>query len=258
MLSGKTSAGSVGVSVTKNGYYGSSGYGAPITNLNFILHRWEPWNPTIEVALKLKGIQVPMSFRKISQVNIPAEGKPIGFDLMVGDWVPPYGKGQVPDFHFQLDELPRRMITNWWGTNARPHPLTDNKLTISFSNAGDGIQSVFAPLRGTSELRLPRQAPPDGYEPVLSKHNYDEILGVEKGSTQVRRHTDFQKDQNYFFRVRTQKDTQGNIVSALYGKIDGDFNDGHFIGRNLSFTYYLNPEPNSRNMEFDPKQNLAR
>jgi hypothetical protein len=41
----------------------------------------------------------------------------------------------------------------------------------------------------------------------------------------------------------------------LYGKIYGDF-DADFLRGRIGFTYYLNPEPNSRNMEYDPKQNL--
>ena len=47
--------------------------------------------------------------------------------------------------------------------------------------------------------------------------------------------------------VSTVLDANGNVKSALYGKIYGDF---------MKFTYYLNPTPNSRNMEFDPKNNL--
>ncbi len=54
-------------------------------------------------------------------------------------------------------------------------------------------------------------------------------------------------DRNYYFRVRTVVDDRGNIVSAHYGKIYGDF---------MQFSYYFNPTPNSRNVEFDPKQNL--
>jgi hypothetical protein len=52
---------------------------------------------------------------------------------------------------------------------------------------------------------------------------------------------------NYYFRVRTKLDENGNVVSARYGKIYGDF---------MQFSYYLNPTPNDRNVEFDPKQNL--
>jgi hypothetical protein len=56
-------------------------------------------------------------------------------------------------------------------------------------------------------------------------------------------------EKEHFFWVRTVKDHEGNIVSAHYGKIYGDF---------MQFTYYLNPTPNDRNIEFDPKQNLLQ
>jgi hypothetical protein len=49
------------------------------------------------------------------------------------------------------------------------------------------------------------------------------------------------------FRVRTKLDKNGNIVNAHSGKIYGDF---------MQFSYYLNPKPNDRNIEFDPKHNL--
>lgn len=65
------------------------------------------------------------------------------------------------------------------------------------------------------------------------------------------------EDLNYFFRVRTRKEG-GKIVSANYGKIDRDI-DFDIINSDtalLFFTYYLNPTPNDRNMEFDPKRNL--
>ena len=54
-------------------------------------------------------------------------------------------------------------------------------------------------------------------------------------------------NHNYYFRVRTVLDGNGNVKSALYGKIYGDF---------MQFNYYLNPTPNDRNVEFDPKKNL--
>jgi hypothetical protein len=54
-------------------------------------------------------------------------------------------------------------------------------------------------------------------------------------------------DRIYYFRVRTVVDSNGNIQSALYGKIYGDF---------MQFKYYLNPTPNDRNIEFDTKHNM--
>ncbi len=246
-VSGKMTAGFLGLSVSKDGFYGSIGQRISTTNFNFITHRWEPWNPTIEVALKKKGVQVPMYARRVNEIKIPVEREPVGFDLEAGDWIAPYGKGTTADFVFKFESKPEPKVP------PREIPPFDVTLTLSFSNDGDGIQSVFAPPRSSSELRLPRQAPLDGYEPVLVKHQH-----TERGQVP---HIDFREDQNYFFRVRTKKDAQGHIVSALYGKIAGDFNqeDGGFVVRGwLSFAYYLNPTPNDPNMEFDPKKNLSK
>jgi len=246
ILTGKDTAGSVGVAASKEGYYGNGG-GTLFTNLDLVLRRWETWNPTIDVVLLKKGIQAPMYARKMREIKIPVEETPVGFDLIAGDWVTPYGKGEVSDFIFQVDVAPTQWITNWYGTSPRPYPIRDNKIAISFSNGNDGIQTAAALPYG---LRLPRQAPLDGYKPVLTKRAYSD------GKSPA--YSDFQKDANYFFRVRTKKDEQGNIISALYGKIYGEFNNSGGIGDKISFTYYLNPEPNSRNMEFDPKQNLFK
>jgi hypothetical protein len=66
--------------------------------------------------------------------------------------------------------------------------------------------------------------------------------------------TETQADQNYFFRIRTEKDDRGNIVSALYGKIVGDIE--FWPNGKIRFQYCLNSKLNSQAMEFDPKQNL--
>ena len=55
------------------------------------------------------------------------------------------------------------------------------------------------------------------------------------------------RTMNYYIRVRTVLDDDGNIVRAHYGKIYGDF---------MKWTHYLNPTPNDRNVEFDVKKNL--
>lgn len=240
-LTGKGDQPTASAGVFKEGYYGES---AGVTFTNTLLGRWQLWNPTIEVVLKKIGVQVPMYARKIWKKDIPAQGKPVGFDLMVGDWIVPYGKGEMADFLFQLDIGPTETITTHFG----PHKLFDNKLTIHFSNDGDGIQSAVAYPHGG--LRLSRQAPLESFEPSLVKRVYrDDINKMPQ--------TNIQSDANYFFRVRTKRVSNGNITSALYGKIHGDF-DNEFQRGKLTFTYYLNSEPNSRNMEFDPKKNLFK
>jgi hypothetical protein len=255
VLAGNGDDGSVGIAALKDGYYGGDGHGINFTNIDLILRRWLPWNPTIEVVLQKKGIQVPMYARRVWEKKVPVENKPVGFDLMAGDWVAPYGKGESSDFVFQVEIAPTQWITNWYGTSPRPYPLRSGKMTISFSNDGDGIQSAVTSSYG---LRLPRRAPLENYEPTLVKTQSDEIAGTDRGNTKVQHQTNLDRSQNYFFRVRTKKDVQGSIASALYGKIYGEFNNGGGIGDKVSFAYYLNPEPNSLNMEFNPQENLSK
>ena len=78
-------------------------------------------------------------------------------------------------------------------------------------------------------MRSAHEAPADGYQREVSQTETTN------------------PNRNFYFRVRTKLDENGNVVSARYGKIYGDL---------AQFTYYFNPTPNSRNIEFDPKQNL--
>ena len=184
------------------------------------------------------------------QVTIPVIGKPVGFDLVECDWVAPYGKGKHSDFIFEL--------SGYWN-NVDDF---EANLKLTFANKGDGI----VPFKGffTSKLWSPYEAPENGYQPVKTwcistkpNPNADARKGEPKFIM-----TYIDDKACYFFRVRTKLDGQGNVVEALYGKIYGDF---HFYGigiiegkSNLLMTYYLNPKPNDRNVEFDPRHNLFK
>ena len=118
----------------------------------------------------------------------------------------------------------------------------DYKLTVSVPNAGDGIQEITVPdAEKGSDLRSPHEAPANGYQPQLIRENLHHPGQTGK--------SDYDVNRNYFFRVRTILDANGNVKSALYGKIYGD-------PEQMNLSYYLNPTPNDRNNEFNPKQNL--
>jgi hypothetical protein len=221
--------GSIGVAfqATKAGYY-------PTTQshefVEFKDGDPEKWNPTVTLMLKKIGSPIPM-YAKYVENGPPVFNEPVGYDLMIGDWVAPHGKGQTADIIFtgQLDKKSKNDF--------------DYKLTVSFPKSGDGIQEFIVPptrFAGQgSELRSPHETPADGYQSqvirTMSRHPGQQSIDDHDGN------------RNYFFRVRTVLDENGNVKSALYGKIYGDF---------MQFKYYLNPTPNSRNVEFDPKQNL--
>jgi len=193
--------------------------------------RHEPWNPTIRLVLKEIRNPIGMYAKRVN-VGMPALGERVGFDLMRGDWVAPHGKGSSSDVFFRGD------------LNKRAEDDYDYKLTVSFPNRGDGIQEFERhPFRigHGSELRSPHEAPVDGYQPEWIK-----AQSRRPGQPST---YNIDANRNFFFRVRTILDEKGEVKSALYGKIYGDFMD---------FSYYLNPTPNSRNVEFDPKRNLLK
>ena len=219
-----------------NGYYSSR---ITYNYTNAIAGKLQPWNPTVEFVVKPILNPIPMYARNLgvmgSNFKLPAKNTPIGFDLEAADFVAPYGKGTSSDFIFTLSDIA--------STNATQKP-TESALTITFPNKGDGIQPVISSeINQGSVFSLPRYAPEGGYQATL----------VQKYS-QVWVHGRLQENQNYFYRVRTVLDGSGNVKSALYGKIAGPI-QFRSNGR-LQFTYYLNPNNNDRNMEFDPTKNL--
>jgi hypothetical protein len=230
------SRGEIWITAEKAGYYRSEGlaynYRSIPNELDraFSRKRWEPWNPTVDVILKRVINPIPM-YARIMRKGLPPNVERVGFDLVEGDFTPPNGRGKVADLIFTP-------VVEDRGRNDY-----DLKINVTFSSAKDGITqfAVLPPLRG-SVLRSPHQAPDSGYlaewmvwrsrrpnTPEWS--NYDPV------------------NHAYFIRVRTVVDEKGNIVSANYGKIYGDF---------MNITYYLNPKPNDRNVEFDPTRNLLR
>jgi hypothetical protein len=195
------------------------------------------WNPTQTIVLKKIGKPIAM-YAKQARIEVPELEKSIGFDLMEGDWVAPYGHGKQSDFIFQA----QRRFASWQDF--------DSSFQLSFSHPNDGLVPVVVPLNQGSILRMSALAPEDGYVTKLSEQLSDNpSKGWEKSE---------KKDRNYYFRVRTAIDDRGNIVSAHYGKIYGDFKIDAINSKTLLifFQYYINPNPNSQNVEFDPKQNL--
>ena len=213
-----------GFSAEKDGYY--------TTRSGFYLdakYDAVKWNPTVTLTLKKVGKPVAMYAKQyVMGLKVPEYGKPIAYDFEVGDWVGPYGKGIKKDIIFQKE---------YYDKGAGGYY---SKVTVSFPKEADGIQVCTIPdSEKGSGLRSPHEAPQDGYLAEISRE-----VSALHGQPSKNEHD---PNRIYLFRVRTVKNDNGKIVSAHYGKIYGDF---------MQFTYYLNPTPNDRNIEFDPKQNL--
>ena len=234
--------------MSKDGYYQTDGRHFFYSDTPDCVEngRWQPWNPTNTVVLKEKRNPIPMYTKAFydNGHDIPAENKPIGFDMEMGDWVAPYGTGKTVDILFTYkSEIQSRETLSY-------------ELTMTGSGEKDGF--ICAKKDSFSKLQSTYLAPKSDYEGEL-KFRFgqldDKILINEKSGD----------NDYYIFRVRTRLDRNGNIIKANYGKIYGHIGFGPSGGRIddpefkqgfIRFNYYFNPNENDRNIEFDPSKEL--
>ena len=226
-----TSTGALEVSVLKKGYYSSSGLEVPFQKL-------DPGKPDapefMNLVMKKVGNPCAMYARNLmveggGPLKIPRKNQAAGYDLQAGDWVKPFGKGEVADLLFTEEGEEK------YGA------AFQYKLTVRFSNPKDGLIAFEAPQFKGSELRSDHMAPAEGYLP--------EWVQTSSGEAGKQATTTANKDRNFYLRVRSVTDKPGNLISACYGKIYGDF---------PGIIYYFNPSPNDRNVEFDKRRNLSK
>lgn len=219
---------------TKDGYYPSE------------TQEYFPMSPEIKqskpIKIELKKIKNPIAMYvkdlRAGNFKRPAyNGEKFGYDLVIGDWLEPHGRGIISDFIFDYE-----------GQTGKVFDLEEwqKKITLRFTNKKDGIiawksSSEEGRLYG-SQLASDYKAPLKGYKSIWVQRTWK-----EKGLRQTTK----DRDRSFYFRVRTKIDGHGNIISAHYGKIYG-------INELDSYIYYLNPTPNDQNVEFDPTKNLFK
>jgi hypothetical protein len=207
--------------------------------------RIDRWDREIPVLFKRIRNPIPMYARHVDNPYVSAFervgkyslGRTSSFDIVEGTFLPPYGKGQVDDIAFTW----KMTIQSKDGDGLAVD--YDTLCEIRMTNIVDGI------CRGKpdgaenghlgSAYFSAYEAPAEGYTNVISF--YRSVRG-----TKVESNDD--KHYLYYFRIRTQTNEMGQVTNAFYGRICGQING--------SFRYYLNPTPNDRNVEFDPKHNL--
>ena len=87
------------------------------------------------------------------QADIPVLDEPCGYDLEVGDWVAPYGKGFKPDFIFNI----HRDFKDQFNFKV--------EAGITFKQLDDGLLPMASPPIATNSFfRWERYAPEMGYD----------------------------------------------------------------------------------------------
>ena len=224
-------------------------------------------NHDVEVVLPRILNPVPLYAMRLVGLKFPMQGAWLGFDFEAADWVAPHGKGKSADIllrfrnefkgwdqsiegHEGFDrevkfskEMYQAARMEWTMDKFRvDYGKWDGVMEISFPGEKEGLVEATKFL-SYSRFKMPHSAPLEGYVPSWRYEN------------RSYRSWSAREDKGFFLRTRVKFDKQGNVISANYAKVRGDFrlDAKHSC---VGFSYYFNPNTNDRNLEFDLKKNL--
>lgn len=165
--------------------------------------------------------------------KLPLHGE-YGFDMVVGDFLSPHGKGEVADFYI-LKNYDERTRTG--------------KSALLFKGRGNGAYKIKAFT--DSRFRSCYAADTNAVFETEFRHEYV-TLENRSGWREV---CDVDEDECLILRTRCQYNEKGELVSCHYSKIYGKIE----IRSYLNFrAYAFNPTPNDTNLEFDTRKNLLK
>ena len=181
------------------------------------------------------------------------------FDLMKGEWLPPYGNGEVADLSIES----RLKITDRERKFRYATRRVEDVLFYELSNAvaiggADGFVRQFD-VGKMAGIKIREADDFDSGSRVVKTLGMRKVIAKNK-NWHCEYFSDMARDRCYTFRIRSRRDDKGKLVEAYYGKIYGDFEfEGDdkkgLIG--VKFLYYLNPTSLDRNLEWDKKNNLC-
>ena len=243
VLKGKTN-GEFTHEIKKDGFYNTleQKFLFKLPDVSVSRDRWQPYGMTNTVVLKRKINPVAMYVaRRDNAWHLIKEiEKPLGFDLVENDWVPPFGKGRASDM----------FVTFFWNGVKFPQ-YTGADLELSFANQYSGIYRADSDI--SSAFRYPYHADTNA---VYSQSIRFSFQRNPQGGQKDGR---LKEGECLVLRVRPRLDEDGNLVGALYAKIYGPLTFG--LGDDttpgtMSLCYYLNPIENDTNLEADTRKNL--
>ena len=259
-LRGRTNCGNIGCWVEKppSGFYPCpQGWGRRFSEKN-LLGIWQPDNLVATIRLQRVERPIPLFVKRVAKVTrgvftadiFPKGEDTLRYDLLMGDWLAPVGTGRVADVTFTRH--PREDLGE--GVNGADvrGPSYRDSMTVRFPGEGNGLVESNPPP--SLRLRI-RTAPEDGYRP--------EYLCWKGRDKKLEHVGSYDENRCFCFRIRTRRDDRGRIVGAYYGKIYGDitfvyqFRPEFVPVASVCMSYYLNPTPLDRNLEWDRKTNLG-
>ena len=234
VVEGNTTGNEVEINVKKEGYYKSA------KKLCLIKHgeefevkkgRWQPWG--MEMPVSLRKIVDPIDHLVIEKKNyvIPATNAWFGFDMQIGDWVAPHGKGKETDFSICLrwDGKPL-----YYSKCSEIDVRFDASKMAGFYAWTNVVGSIFV---GVYHADTNQQYAATTWLSTSLKNGEISSAGFPEYGSLVT-------------RSRCVFDENRNLVGANYGIIKGILVEGGWDGKALMWIrYFFNPTPNDTNLE---------
>ena len=198
-----------------------------------ILHEHEKSRK--EILFKIRNPQPMYAHYPIERRKLPKENGRYGFDLAEFDWLPPLGRGKESDFYVIRDY----------------HALTEaGTFTVGTVEFERGCGYYIAKNNGCKGLQTAYHADTN----AIFKSSMQVLCEHRKGTHEY----DYplplvDKDSHIVLRTRVKYDENGNMVSANYSRILGEFSVMPSVSVSESI---FNPTPNDTNLEFDSTRNL--
>lgn len=265
-LTGKTNCGDVCCWVPEppKGYYAGRGWGHGYTKKD-LFGVWQPDNLVATIRLQRVEHPIPLFVKRAELRNyehgiggFDGTNSVLSIDLVKGDWLPPYGKGEVADMQINSTLF----IKGRERFRFEPGKYDwlyfyELRNSCSFLELDAVSELVTCPNDGIKIRDASIDPASSGIIRSLGNRRAIERNGKDWYCEWFK---DWDPNRCYTFRIRTRRNEKGEIVEAYYGKIYGDFEfEGDdkkgLIG--VKFLYYLNPKSLDRNLEWDMKNNLC-
>ena len=269
-ISGSSNCGKAGCYV-KNppaGYYKTQ-CGVPMRyKKKNIFGVWQPDN--LVVTLRLQRVQqpIPLFVKKATLQNFKngiggfdGTNSVVRFDFLKGDWLPPYGSGEVADIAFistvKITDKERKF--RYATRRVEDVLFYDLSTAISMCFKEDALSAFEVEQNAGIKIRKAQERLSSSV--IAKNRGMRKIINPKfKNEWNCEYYSNFEESTCYQFRARSKYDDKGDLKEAYYGKIYGDFEiegDEKKGVTRISFMYYLNPTSLDRNLEWDMKNNLC-
>ena len=143
-------------------------------------------------------------------------------------WCPPHGDGKIDDIHLVYEE--KNNPDSWLNFT--------RSLEINFPNCADGFYTEKIDKSGSIMLYSHTANPEEKYEKKIS-------LSFSRTEQKITQNTRLSDNEYLVFRVRTQTNETGKVISANYGIIEEKI--GYITGFTIGTKF--NPCENDVNLE---------